>query len=524
MMARTWWVIDAETDPFRRGRDPQPFAWGAFNGTEYRQWWDDHEGFVAWLAEQDAVVYAHNGGKFDFHFLLPWIAGEVILIHGRIVRAKLGRAELRDSYALLPMPLSAFCKDSIDYALFEADVRQRHKREILEYLESDCRNLYALLHAFHQLNPGMPLTLAAAAFRSWTAITGEKIPRGTAALDAQLRPWYFGGRCQALQRGIFERELQLYDINSAYPAAMSEPHWWGHRWREAKRLPDGAELSTSLVHFTGASRGVLPLRPRKSGALLFPERTGEWHATGHEIIAGLDTGALDIHQVHRVLIPERTESMAPYVDHHWAEKERYTREGMRAHREVSKRMLNSLYGKFAQDPSHFLDWELQQSEPEAEVYERSVVVEFAEGPFAIGTPTPSSRAQWYCVATAASITGAVRAKLWRALHSCVPYYCDTDSILCEPGHSIPVGTGLGAWKHETDVTRAAIAGRKLYALECVDTSGEKTWKTASKGVTLSADEIIRIAQGERITWEAQAPTFSFVNGSSYLTRVVRRIE
>jgi hypothetical protein len=69
-------VIDAETDPFRYGRKPEAFAWGFYDGETYVDFWGADStlklmNYIAALREPH-VIYAHNGGKFDFFYLLPW--------------------------------------------------------------------------------------------------------------------------------------------------------------------------------------------------------------------------------------------------------------------------------------------------------------------------------------------------------------------------------------------------------------------------------------------------------------------
>ena len=59
-------VIDAETDPFKHGRIPKPFAWGFFDGTQYADFWgptatDQLLDFLECYPDP-LVIFAHNGG------------------------------------------------------------------------------------------------------------------------------------------------------------------------------------------------------------------------------------------------------------------------------------------------------------------------------------------------------------------------------------------------------------------------------------------------------------------------------
>ena len=73
---------------------------------------------------------------------------------------------------------------------------------------------------------------------------------------------------------------------------------------------------------------------------------------------------------------------------------------------------------------------------------------------------------------------------------------------------------LGAWKIEATANCAAIAGKKLYAIF----QGSKCVKQASKGVNLSAVQILRVAKGEEIETHRDAPSFKVgVNAQGKLT-------
>ena len=151
------WALDSETDPFKAGRIPQPFIWGA-----YCLALDRYEQFVTceqvaeFFARRKARVYAHNGGKFDYHFLRNHINSDepIMVIAGRLARFKIGDSEFRDSYNILPVPLRAYEKTVVDYTIFEPGLRDLPaNRAIIEaYLKSDCVNLAEFLQA--RSNPG----------------------------------------------------------------------------------------------------------------------------------------------------------------------------------------------------------------------------------------------------------------------------------------------------------------------------------------------------------------------------------
>jgi hypothetical protein len=122
------------------------------------------------------------------------------------------------------------------------------------------------------------------------------------------------------------------------------------------------------------------------------------------------------------------------------------------------------------------------------------------------------------VATGASITGFQRAQMMGAINEVdQPYYCDTDSIVCRSKGTLNIGTGLGEWKQECTCDYGAIAGKKLYAFR----QSTKGYKIASKGVRLTAQEIIKIAKGQTVLAENIAPTFSINKQPTFINRTIK---
>jgi hypothetical protein len=147
-------TIDCETDPFKHGRVPKPFIWGAYDGETFLYWRDTIE-FLKWLSKQKVIAYAHNGGKFDFMFLLPLLKelglakSRVKIINGRFAEMSIGFARLRDSFSIVPVALGKIKKTEVNYDLFEENVREDHMDTvIIPYLHDDCRDLLDVVIAY----------------------------------------------------------------------------------------------------------------------------------------------------------------------------------------------------------------------------------------------------------------------------------------------------------------------------------------------------------------------------------------
>ncbi len=506
-------TADCETDPFKEGRPVKPFTCGFYDGEVYVDFWgaDCVAQMFAWIKENYApgslMIYWHNGGKFDFFFCLDQMDGGQFpsIINGRLTKLMLGGQENRDSFAILPVPLAKFGKDEIDYAKLEAHCRDKHRAEILKYQKRDCVSLHAAVTRFHEMF-GDKLTIGSAALPMLKSYHGfETLSERD---DAFIRPFYFGGRVQAFEIGELRGRWKVYDRNSMYPAVMaSRLHPVGRDYIIRRDLND----AVTFAKIDARNYGALPLRS-EDGTLSFDCERGTFFATLHEIQAGLETRTLEIERVHfSVAFPKRT-TFADFVTAFF-DKRAQAKLALDEMLDIFyKLILNSSYGKFAQDPSKYEDFALTIGGAPAD--ERGLwgvdnlkgwkLDAIHGGKVQIWKAAAENPSRAYKnVATAASITGAARADMLRALAmSTRPVYCDTDSVICE-SFSGDAGSALGQWKLEAEGDRVAIGGKKIYAVF----NGAREVKSACKGADLDAEDVAAIARGETIEWTSIAPNF-----------------
>lgn len=507
-------VLDLETDPFLYGRTPLPFLMGFKNADRFVRIWDDDpqrlvERTVKFFDTLEPhLIYAHNGGKFDWFYFLSHITGEKLkLIGGRIAQAHIGRHEIRDSFSILPVPLRSFDKGDIDYHKLEREVRGDHEQEIIDYLRRDCESLFALVSEFHT-RFGRGLTIAGTALKEIKK--HHRVVKCGKHHDEVFRPFYFGGRVECFQRGIVKMPLVAYDVNSMYPAVMKNAaHPVGSSYLTSTGpLTASGKYSMKkaapfFIRFIGRNYGALPMRT--PDGLRFDVERGEFATTSHELVAALETNSIVIEKILHVHVPNEWQDFAEFVDMCIEGKLRAEAEGDKAGRLFFKLLANSGYGKFGSNPEHYKDYMLNGSPGErvASGYSvHSMIGDLYIWERAAKNPI------YYDVAIAASITGAARAQMLRGIHQATdPVYCDTDSIICRAFAGETHATKLGAWKLEATGDRIAVAGKKMYSLwdgaECV--------KKASKGVRLSPDEIHRIASGDILKSNIDPPSYSLRN-------------
>jgi hypothetical protein len=530
-------TLDCETDPFAYGASIAPFVWGLYFSGEFRHFQTIEE-VLAFIGARDFLVFAHNGGKFDFLWLLEHLQPEssLLYINNRLAKFTIGTIEFRDSVCILPCKLAEYAKGEVDYSRFTKDKRDEYMPVILDYLKSDCVYLYEMVTHFRETY-GDSLTLAGTAFKVWQEMYDVTPPRSSAGYFADMSAYYYGGRVQAFRKGLIAGPISMVDICSAYPYAMLHPHTSSLAYITSTPSDDAAVNCAAFYTVECEGRGLLPQR-EKTGGICFPEGRGVYTVTGWEVAAWRDITGMTP-RVIKCVEPCAVDDFGRYVRRFY-ELKKLSKKGSPDYIEA-KLLMNSLYGRFAINPDNFLEFQCIPSNLVqayiAECAELGVVADVVgthKGLAIVSTPLDEDKKRFCNVATGASITGFVRAYLARAMHAIRlaggdVLYCDTDSIAFTGGadHGLPIGNELGQWEYEAGAfgafDRGAIAGRKLYAFhKAGKTDDESGWKTAHKGVQLSAAKIVEVAMGVEVEYKREAPSFNMLTGETkYIKRRVK---
>lgn len=585
---RDFWTGDSETDPFHHcsdpfcekchglGRVPKSFVWGAYHGgyEDYFEF-DSPDEFVAHFRDRKTLVYAHNGGKFDYHELREFINSDepLMLINGRLSRFKIGECEFRDSLNIFPnTALGDFgVKNDIDYALMEPDRRTdpNVRAEISRYLRQDCVGLWDQIARYRE-EYGRSLTQATASMKYWEKNYFQlPAPRQTNSQFERCKPFYYGGRVQCFASGIRAVDFAVADINSAYPRAMLEEHPISTVPTTSNRLPSkDKDVRTCLIKLEATARGCFPWREKhpnhgegceckecRKGELFFPDDFARFNGksgrrriytiTGWEFLAALENNAVSNIRIIECLRFANKINFKDYIDHFYEMRLEADRVGDKAGKIFGKYFSNSLYGKFGADPSNYCEYTIATSDSirawEEKGYRRYKpwgerwLME--RPPHEADLEDIGSRWRYYNCATAASITGWVRAFLFNSLNKCGGLvYCDTDSIAAQDISALDIGKQLGQWKHEGDFDEYAIAGKKLYAFHKKGMPRNHdpdiddklwNWKIASKGVHFAGmadgpERIYQLARGQSTVFLPEVPTYTITRDApTFINRSIR---
>lgn len=569
-------ILDMETDPF----DPEtkakilPFVAEIYSDQfgKIVIWDEDFSVFVqrlhdAIIALPDSyTIYAHNGGKFDFMFIVSQLRG-VVKFKGRaIMSARIGRHELRDSLHILPEKLASWKKDHFDYAKMRTVNRARFRDEILAYLHSDCIYLFDFVKSFAE-KFGLKLSIGQAAFSGLKQ--HYRLARVTEQTDEFLRRYFFGGRVECIAgMGQFDSArlpdgFKLYDVNSMYPHVMAHyKHPIGNEYNWRRGMPD---VNTVFIDVECVNHGALIFRADELGAIPGNGR-GRYYTTLREFDVAMKHGLLDEVEIKGVVdCREQTDFskfIVPMYEQRQVLKARMEQirlanlndyDEMPEYQEAKKEdlflkyLLNNAYGKTAQNPRKFKEyyytdpddkpdskWMEFLNECDMDTYHKySVPIERAEQFSVWAKPSPNRR--FNNVGTGASITGTARAILLDAIYNSVdPLYCDTDSLICRDLRGFELSQSkLGAWKLEQEFDSVIILGKKTYAalVKGYPDGHDKRIKVRCKGASGLIDggkwrgfnwrDFERALDGEILTAINNAPTMTRAGEQSYLTRRIR---
>lgn len=535
-------ILDMETDPFDSDRPEEqihPFC-ACLYSDKFEPvviWEEDHAIFVSELLlaisslDRPYTIYAHNGGKFDYMFLVHKLRGRVSFKGRGIMSAKIGRHQLRDSFHIIPERLANYKKDDFDYEKMRKSKRASFRDEIVHYLINDCKYLLEIVKAFVAQH-GLKISIGQAAMAELKKHYPNVQNLGENT-DATLREYFFGGRVECLAgKGHFKAPYKLYDVNSMYPYAMSAyRHPISNDY--TLRRKGGITEATVFLDITCRNYGAL-VRRTEDNETTAQAKDGRFLTTIWEYEAALELDLIENVKINAYIDNAERTDFSKFVAPLY-EKRQETKRLLKTLEENStawneakkddiftKLLLNNAYGKFAQNPRRFKESFITEPDciPDAAGWESIVLPHFQCADYWIWQ-RPSPRRKFNNVGTAASITGAARAILMRAIAGATdPIYCDTDSLICRSISGVPIHAAeLGAWDLEAEFSEVLIAGKKLYA--CKDAKTGKT-KVKSKGAAgLTWGQMLAILDGEIISSINPAPTLLKTGQQFYMQRSIR---
>lgn len=489
--------------------------------------WSHHreDDYVDALLSFEGDVWAHNGGRYDALWFLQHLhkrrLGAKVRCSGqRIITVETGGLRLRDSAALVPMSLAKAsqmgsvrktrtelpCRcDSAKpwfrstplngcggYCSIRRDMSPSDLAKVVSYLEQDCRATLSFMQFVIEFaeEHDLDLTSTVGASAYATAQRRGEIPKAswkTPGDYAFVRNAYFGGRTQ-----VFTPKADTgfrYDINSAYPAALSSlslPHG-GYRFLTSsaarKAYSDGKPGSyRAIVHVPECFLPPLPVRTRERIAYPTGTFAGTW--TSLELGYAESCGAR-IESISEGCVWDASEMVfAPFCRYIWDLRDKAGPKT--ALGTWLKWFANSLTGKLAQRPETEViefgreettgtfcpaNYDCKGVHPAPYCCKHRCVKvcgawrQLARGVLARTLFRISECAH---VHHAAFLTASTRVTLHKQLGGdgrggLSSVYCDTDSVISLTPRDKDVGNQLGEWKEEGRFHEFKAIAPKTYA-------------------------------------------------------------
>lgn len=489
--------------------------------------WEDWWVWLIGQADQSTkfrTIYAHNGGGWDWLSWLQWfiacknyyhdgIQVGLIEAQSKLVFLDLGfmrkdernedgtrkRMTIRlcDSMYLLRSNLDSLAKAILGRGKSESDIEdvwrawKEDKPRFYKYLRDDCDLLLEVLEKSLDLIrekiakiARLGITIGGCAMNIYRTIpNGLKKPIFTnmeKSVEKLCREGYHGGRVEVFKHGYFPA-INVYDINSLYPAAMlgtRVPITGRGAWSTNFR-PD--LCGCYRIRFNQNRRDIPPVLLGKGGNGAY-ESEGVFYTPEISLFKKIDPrGKCEI--VEGFVFMESAFIFHEYVTRLYALRLEDKKSAISL---LAKFLLNSLYGKWGQknerkklvvfdsaEEAYLADIEAASLGKKLEPLERDSLL-YAE--------TEEIDVEHAHVGIAGMITSKARAILYETILRADPrtvVYCDTDSIHTT-GKLLDalISDELGALKLEA-AGEGVYCGKKLYAIR----EGDKC-KVRAKGISV----------------------------------------
>ena len=272
------------------------------------------------------------------------------------VSASQGRLVIVDTLNWHPQPLSEL-GNAVKLLKLAMPKWDENDETWMEYCERDCeivlRTFLGMIQFVRENNLGMfrytAPSQAIAAYRH-RFMPRQIFPHDNTVIKQIERAGYFGGRLECFRLGRIRGESVQLDVASLFPSIMANctlPYVL-HRSDRSERwrciLPD-IDWQNAVAEVTLSTEK--PLYPKRGERnVIYPVGVFRTVLTGPELNLAKQNG--DIVAIKSWAEYKTAILFADYVNEFWAMRQRYKAEQNYLYESFCKRLLNSLYGKFAQ--------------------------------------------------------------------------------------------------------------------------------------------------------------------------------
>lgn len=451
------------------------------------------------------TIFAHNGGRFDFNFLIEtlkkWNYDIKMIFQGsrclqiKVFHQKEGKTKERksrnatkfsDSYSLLKFSLDKLTKDfnvkhkklnfmtdgkKNDYEYLYELYKKKDPR-FYDYIKNDVFGLYEVLKKFNNIiqekQGQMSLTIASTALKTFQhGYLNHKIKMTNRQTNDEMKQAYYGGRTEIFRMYLPDNHYYCYDINSLYPHVMFNNEFPVSPPREIKNitLTDIKELLGITKCKVKAPKDIyIPVLPvhheiNRNRKLIFPTGTFTGYWDNIQLKKALELG----YKIEPIKgwVFKGEKIFKDYV-HKFYDMKLKSKKDTPSY-VISKLLLNSLYGKFAQRQDSEMIMKITDPK-EAKKYE---IVGILDPDYNMYRVKCESKGNFFIPQISIHVTALAQLHLYKLIEQVIAKdkiiaYCDTDSIFTDM--KMNIGDKLGQLKLEYPFYKGYFLLPKTYCI------------------------------------------------------------
>ena len=444
----------------------------------------------AYFSGSSAIIVNVTQGKNAWHFVDSyWLLRDKLKNIGEWIGLKKGGVDDKDD------------PDEIGISDKEYDRRIEIKKEwfrsvsleiLYDYNETDCIILYKAIDAFQQaireLGGQLQMTLASSAMNLFRRRYLKGNIDTSEGINQMARKSYFASRVEVITRDV--NDSLYYDINSSFPFSMTTS-CPGAFIKCSNKLPDKKEiLHISEVEIEVPSRFISPTPFRFNKRIFFP--SGKWR----QWLTNVDIDLLQKEggKILKVFESYWFESFNDLANYSIDLYQKKAKSNSQFERTVYKLLLNSLYGKFAENPI--------KKSVSIDPDDTSNKIMLMPGVWLEEKKIPIPHVH---VPISSHITAMSRQLLYEHMINCKDvHYCDTDGF--STTENLSTGNNIGDLKLEKKISKGYFILPKLYRIEGEVEDKDGLWKKLdyikAKGFSrMSAERFLKLLEGQTISYE-----------------------
>lgn len=391
--------------------------------------------------------------------------------------------------------------------------KARTKEEIdyfIKYNKQDCKIscdfMYFLQNGVNEIGGELKITIASTSLDTYRRAFQKRkwIQESFQLKDDTIRDFiqkgYYGGRTEVYTRGK-HYNMNYYDINSLYPSMMLKSLPNPNSIKEVHHLHEDNILynegvSDVIIQTPKTMRyPILPIKDKQSGKLIFPLGTFRGVYNHNELRYAIQKG-YKINKIYKQYIYTSTfKPFKKFIKNLYNKRLDYKNKNSPMEL-VQKLLMNSLYGKFAQNKRQKVELtnlELVSQE------EKERLLLYTDGDlkdnYHIEIKEEQFNGSFVFPILSSYITSLARITMHQYIEKYNAVYCDTDSIVTS--QELPNSKELGKMKLESKLPECEFIKPKMYKMKFE--GGEEVIKM--KGINRAIEQDFINAKEEKTIYK-----------------------